>query len=432
MPAPRDVQWDIVDLHLDEAEFLVERWHALRRSTRHGLRVLHQRVERRLLANIDGLIVNGPEPIERWVLPVLHEDEPDNTERLTAATMAAASAGHPLIHERLERAAQAAGERGLEDRALDALVWGLCLAQGPELERELRTQLGRASGNPLASLLEICAGRGLDAGEPLDAALRSDNPLVRRAALRAARAGERERWLPSVEQALASGPDDVRAAAIDTASAWGSGRALEAAHEWRGTASEPSTLLVFECAARSGELRSVAALEERLQQLDTRAAAAWALGFSGLHEAITACTAQLAAADPRACRLAADSLAVMLGLNRDDPSLWISQTPETEDSDEIPAGPLDPDDLDLPTPNAPAIAQWWEQHQSQFPSGQRYLAGTPVAASPSIQSLRTLSSRRTDQWVLGTFGSAGASWPRRAPAGVLLRRMGDVRSPGSR
>jgi uncharacterized protein (TIGR02270 family) len=322
VPARREIQWGIVDQHLDEAEFLFDCWRDMRGSMRHGLSALSQRFERRLLANVEGLVVNGPQPLERWVHPVLREDEAASSGRLAASTMAAAMAGQSLVYDRLERAALAAGEHGMDDPDLDAMVWGLCLVDGPGLERDLRARLARASGSVRGGLLEVFSGRGLDPGEALDAALRSDDPLLRRAALRAARASDRERYLPWIEQALTSDREDVRAAAIDTGTQWDSPHAATAAREWRGSPSSISTLLVFEFVARGGDGRSVAALEERLREPDAGAPAAWALGFNGRLEAIAACVGQLGGSDPRFCRLAADSIAVMLGLSRDDAAFW--------------------------------------------------------------------------------------------------------------
>src|SRR4051794_27393878 len=65
------VLWDVVEEHLSEAEFLVERWLASARAARVSWIQLRKTVERRLIAHLDALVVGGAEVSEQVLWPVL-------------------------------------------------------------------------------------------------------------------------------------------------------------------------------------------------------------------------------------------------------------------------------------------------------------------------------------------------------------------------
>jgi uncharacterized protein (TIGR02270 family) len=86
------ILWDVVEEHLDEAEFLVELWLAARRSPLYTLPELERGPEPRLVAHVDGLVLNGPLVLERVAWPVV-EDPQAEPLRLAAAALAMLEAG---------------------------------------------------------------------------------------------------------------------------------------------------------------------------------------------------------------------------------------------------------------------------------------------------------------------------------------------------
>lgn len=86
------ILWDIVEEHLDEAEFLAEQWTEARRSASYTLDELERGPESRLAAHVDGLVANGPLALERVAWPVL-EDPGSEAPRAAAAALAVLEAG---------------------------------------------------------------------------------------------------------------------------------------------------------------------------------------------------------------------------------------------------------------------------------------------------------------------------------------------------
>lgn len=85
------ILWDVVEEHLDEAEFLVEQWQSARRSPSDTLAELVAGPEMRLEAHVDGLRGNGPLALERVAWPVLEGGgEP---QRVAAAALALLDSG---------------------------------------------------------------------------------------------------------------------------------------------------------------------------------------------------------------------------------------------------------------------------------------------------------------------------------------------------
>ena len=79
--------WDIVEEHLDEAEFLWEQWEASLVAPNYVMREVEEGPEARLMAHIDGLVVNGPLVAERLLLPTITDIDAEPT-RVRAAALA--------------------------------------------------------------------------------------------------------------------------------------------------------------------------------------------------------------------------------------------------------------------------------------------------------------------------------------------------------
>lgn len=73
MLSEEQILWDVVEEHLDEAEFLVGQWRSARVSAMYTLEELRDGPEQRLLGHVDGLVVNGPTALERVAWPVVRD-----------------------------------------------------------------------------------------------------------------------------------------------------------------------------------------------------------------------------------------------------------------------------------------------------------------------------------------------------------------------
>ena len=79
---------DIVEEHLDEAAFYLERWDRALTSPHHTLAQLRDGPEEAMLAHVDGLAVGGESAAKQLLWPVVEDDEADDWARVGAAALA--------------------------------------------------------------------------------------------------------------------------------------------------------------------------------------------------------------------------------------------------------------------------------------------------------------------------------------------------------
>src|SRR5262245_29573732 len=84
-PQPR---WDILEEHLDEAEFLWGMWEHALRAPNYDLDEVARGPEERLLAHLDGLVAGGPAVAPRLLVPALDAREPHRVAAAAAALLA--------------------------------------------------------------------------------------------------------------------------------------------------------------------------------------------------------------------------------------------------------------------------------------------------------------------------------------------------------
>ncbi len=100
---------------------------------------------------------------------------------------------------------------------------------------------------------------------------------------------------------------------------------------------------------------------------------------------------------PELARVAGEAFSLITGVDL----AW--EDLETDQPEGFEAGPtesaedenvaLDPDE-NLPWPHPGLIQQWWQQHQADFPVGQRYLMGKPVSEAQCCEVLKTGMQRQ--------------------------------------
>jgi len=397
--SPPEPRWDIVEEHLDEAEFLWGMWEHSLRSSRYTLDAVARGPERRLLAHIDALLANGPEVAPRLLVPALAGGPP---ERVSAAAAALLASPDP------------AGAAAVLDAWYDApaqrpaLARALARAERPDLLPLLRAQL--ADPAQVLATAELLVARGEPLGPALAPLLAGEDPAARALALRA---------LPDEPdpaahmQALIAGLFTEQPEVLDAAITAGArlglelawARARDRAQERHGGAS----LLLL---ALRGAPADYPLLLTALGLPKRRAAALWALAFLGLPEVVDASLELLE--DRKVGHLAGELFTIVTGVDLRDAGLAAPAEERVQKlftaEDELPrAEPL-------------AVLQWWLKHRGQFRDGQRYLAGAPYSREAVRAALERGPMRRRPVHLQDLQLHAAGHRPRLDP-GALTRRQ---------
>jgi uncharacterized protein (TIGR02270 family) len=361
--APR--LWDVVEEHLDDAAFLWGQWERALVSPVQRPREIAVHVERLLRANLEGVRLACPDAVDRLLLPALRSGERDR--------VAAAAAVLAEVPGGLDHLTAALGELGAA--AVEPVGRALGLSGGAALEAKLPAALLHGDAHVVAAALAALAFRRLDPGPPLLDLLRSGDPVVLLAALRAARASAQPVRGP-VEVACASPRPAVRDAAIATGLRLGLRAALTACERLLET-SPPEPALPYQVVAMSGDPSALARLEAGLDAPSTRREALAALGLSGWPRALDRILA--CAEDPELARLAGEAFTAITGLELDGPLLAEeddAEPPALEDDDleqDLATGP----EADLPRPDPDALRAWWQAQGGRLDPALRQLEGEP-------------------------------------------------------
>ncbi len=450
--ASDQILWDVVEEHLDEAEYLAETWTTNLHSPAYVLDEFRDGPQERLLAHIDGLVIGGSPVISELLEPVLADEDADPWR--------AAAAGLTL----LAHPSRMMSDRLLQD--LDAvpaqprtgIVTALTMSDRTDLDARVRDAI-RRGGSPqtLQVLLQVGGARGIDPQNLLDEILKTGDAPLRAAGLSMLAFGDR-RYLSWIEHSIGSPEPEVARAAVRAGLVMGSGTAWQQAGRW-GLAEEPDpeAMVWLACFA---EPRILERLIARLDDETTRADALWALGFSGRREAAEACLRWLG--DAEVGRLAGEAFAAITGLDLEDDTYWddpIDADPEDEDEPEDQdqdqaSGEGDQseppeleDDLDedlslrpedeLRVPKPEAILRWWKEQGARVMAKQRYVGGRPLDQAGVAHALRTQSLRRRHalafEMLVRTRGKAyiptealtSAQYPKIAALGAMPRVDGN-------
>jgi hypothetical protein len=333
------ILWDVIEEHLDEAEFLFERWNRALFQPGIYLNELARHFEPRLLAHLDALVVGGSEVAQQILLPEFYAAK--DPTRTTVAALALLSNPEGSWIEEVIRFAQES-----EGKIQQAVIRALVLADCALLDSKLPNKFRKKSHDSV--LLEILTGRELDPGISLGHCFESRDPKLALAARKAVqRFGRRELYYLA---GISSKKD----------------RAQLHFHEFQEQLKVPATI----------EL------------------ALWQLGFCGTVEAGDLCASYLHSANPRFVKLAADSMAWIGGLNLADSQFKQSSkgaaiaiapsSPDSSDDDSSTNPELDGVD-DIPLPNTKAIEQWWRESRQRLAGYRRCLLGRPF----SIESVKS-------------------------------------------
>lgn len=399
------VFWDVIDEHLDEAEFLVAQRDAALEAEDYTLAEVDELLEARLFAQLDGLVVAGEAAVTRRLLPAL-EDKAE--ARVTAAALALLAIpgerGPVAVIGALGEAVQAM--EGAEGAALTRAL-GLADQTGldGDLEARLLGELGASNPKVQAAALEALVLRGVAPGRSLSRVGPGDaKPLVR-AALRAARLAPHAPPLGELCAACLSASDPaLRLEAVRSGLVLGVPGALAACRKLAATTDEAGAEAaageVLLLLAIAGDARDHATLLEALdadQAPARRRAAVTAVGYAGRAAGAEACLGLLG--DPALGRLASEAFAAITGAPRQGPML---AAVGAEDADE--PRPLTDDDLEtraVPGPDEalalldPRVAAaFWSERRGGFDRQARYLEGKLLRSDSALAALTQGPMRR--------------------------------------
>lgn len=393
--SPAPLLLDVVEEHLDEADFLLGQWTGAACSPLFTLRQLRRTVEDRLVAHLDGLLVGG-QPVTDQVLWPACTDEGAPPTRVAAAASA-------LL---LDPARDATGRLLplLSGSANETQRAGLRLAfqitSRTDVDEPLRLAL-YATDAPTAQLdlLAVLAARRIEPGPILGPLLRADDPARLAAALAAAAPAQPGPFRHLVEDHLRHADPIVRSAALRTGMFWNLAAAWSECLREARAGSAQAMLLAALVAERSTPALLTPALLEKSQQK----AALWALGFTGFAAAVEACLPLLDDADELTARLAGEAIAGITDLPlHDDPFVRAVAEPPPDEEPELP--PLEEDlatelapapAAALPLPDAARIRAWWGENRGRFEPHLRYVRGALASPPAFAAALRESSLRRS-------------------------------------
>ncbi len=381
-PRRPTVRWELLERHLEEAEFLWTQWEHGLWSPERPLSSLAEGDEGRLRAHLDALVLGGSAVASRLLLPALASEEPSRVAAAAWALLSAEDADwhEPVLHH-LEQGPEA---------TRPGLLRALELLDRPDLHALLLKKLPTLPPALQAGVLRAARIQHLDTSAALGKLDWESDPVLHAEALRAlpfvpgTQAGDAR-----LSRALSHAHPTVSTAALETGLLLGSRAAWERA---RGTASRAALLAL----AVVGESKDLADLVARLKRGSPAAEVIWAVGFSGRRLAAEALLPLLR--EEAQGPLAAASFAAITGLPMAPPFLVEAPADEEDEGSEEEA-----EDLQawLPAPrglpgevDAQAVESWWARRRDGFTEGTRYLRGTPLTVEVLARALETEPLRR--------------------------------------
>lgn len=372
-PARRPVMWDVIDELFERLDASIA---AFLRGHAHPLTTLPEMargLEKRLLAQLDGLLVAGPEVVQE--LPARLADPLVPERPTTAAALALA-----LVTNGLDEAAARLLSHG--DRSVRlAAARGCSLAASERFDAAAATFFAQSTTpEEKGAWLEVLALRDRQPSIPA-ALLTSAETDVVAGALRCLR-GPVPTLIPPVER-LAEHPEAlVREPALRVALAWGRRRAW-ALCEAQALDSNLLSPLAMTAYAILGGPTHRARLAKTADSRRRVPHVLRALGFSGSLDVVPGLLERLGAKDGLEAKVAAQALVAITGLDLRNDVFAAPKASERPDS--LP--PLEEDDLEadlvpppedaLAPPNVSAIRKWWNSQEGGLRTSGRLVLGKP-------------------------------------------------------
>ena len=396
--SPREVPvlWDIMEEYVDETEFALERFEAALDDPEYNLQELAEGIEEKIHACIDGLVIGGPQVVDRLLIPAMEDAASEEPARTTAVALALLAANRrDVVHDCLAHAS---------DIVRVATARACALDLSPTMDAWLRDELrGAAEGTQRAAILEAIAVRGVKLDSLVPHLQSGEIPEVA-AAARAAKHAEARTHLGAIQALAQQAEAEVRDAALVTALHYGSLQCWNACERLALDPSAPHPT-AMELYAALGGPQQHDRLVETLALDSHRAPAIRALGFSGNPSLVDRLLGHLQeGSDELEAKLSAEAISSIAGLDLRDDQFLIEESHEETENEALP--PLE-DDLDadlaldpadaLPLPNPETIGPWWDETRGKLNEKQRHLAGQPWSPDAIAMFLNdaVLRSRHT-------------------------------------
>lgn len=394
------ILWEVLEQHLDEAEFQADNFEYALDSAVYTLDTLGKGPERFLLAHIDALLIGGKPVIDRLIVPVVEEPDPTTPGRLVAAAWVLIAAGRFDLFGKLLFHA----EPGVRRAA--ARAGGLAANQNAD--RWVLARFGAdVAPTEICGLLNYAAACRLAPPGPLFAWLQHTDATVVAAAVRAAAAADPMAHGAVFEWLLEHPDRAVRAEALFPSLLTGSPKAWVACERAALKDEAPSLTATSLYAALGGPAHH-GKLAARLPENKARLACLYGLAFSGNVDLVPGLLPWLATGEPVTVKLVAQAIAAITGVDLDSPALRAGAAPPKAAPNELPPAdedpeaqaalpPLEDDDLDtppvpppelaLPDPNPAGFDTWWRESGGGFKSGVRHLGGKPLSPAAAADFL---------------------------------------------
>lgn len=354
-----------------------------------------RRLDDRLAAHLDGLMVAGPVGLEELVAG-LAEPSAGAVFALAVCALQTKDAAR-LTHLVSLASALPDAERGW----LSALGW----VSSQDLQGVARALLGSKEASHRAWGLASCAMHRVDPGAALVQAVQDPDPLVRARAWKvAAQTGhvlKQPQWVQAARQALVQDAA-VSPVIAQTLAWWG-----QVAHEGVQAAllkPAPGQTLPDQAVHRlvvlastpdwgREQVRALAAQAEQSKPVKRRMMRA--VSWVGDVQVVPWLIHHMG--DETWARLAGEVLSTITGVNLAQAGLE-RRPPEgfeggPNDNPDDPDVALDEDDS-LPWPDQARVQAWWAAHGGQFTPGQRYFAGQVPQRDHLIHVLKTAGQRQ--------------------------------------
>jgi uncharacterized protein (TIGR02270 family) len=423
------ILWDVIEEHLDEAEFLFEMWGRAIVAPDYTWHDVERSFGERLRAHLDAIVIAGEPAARRLLVPGLGDEE---SEKNRAAACALALLEMPG-EEHSWQVFQALVNAPVGSELRAGIARALEVSGRKSLDDELKAAVTYGGGEQVAELWAALATRRVDVGASavVAGAIAAGDVALRTAALRAAVMRPAEELWGVVAPWLEAPEESVRMAAIETAMTWGLRAGWERCVE-EARRGQPEALAWV---GMLGGEEEMGLLLEAVQRPETRHAALCALGCSGRRAAAEECLKWLGDEDERTAKLAAEAFGMVTGVDAyadgfGAEELEDEELPRLEEdlAEELAGAAGDA----LPRPAVEAFVRWWAEQGAAFKGDHRYLHGATRSAARLESSVDVVPMRqvwplrgelavRSNRSVSGLFTGA--------PRGLWSRSRGG--DPGS-
>ena len=410
-PLARPIPWDIYEEHLNEAAWLWGNWEQSLDSAIYALGDVAVGPEERLLAHLDGLVLGGQPVAQKLLVPALAGDDLGGVAAAAWALLQAEDADHQdTVIEMLPAAAPPAQA---------AIARALYLAPRADISR-LMPLWFEGAPNLRAMVLDVFGPREPDwAREHIDPAMRSGQPPLVAAGLRAIRNLRERALLDWVTVASQSDDIEVRLEAMRTGLAFAVKTAWNECRIFAGGSAELSRLSLG-LLATSPDPNDRSFVRSKAQNADPGLHALWALGFAG--DADSAEVLVQAMADAKKSRVAGEAFSAITGLAIAGEMAKPGETqgPDVEEvAAEDPPPSVQPADF-LPEPQAESVKKWWDKARRRFIPGARYAGGQTRSPATLRNAFTAGATWRREVYLLELVASV-ANLPRVTPPKVDLK-----------